>query len=108
MDEREQAERRRASGMARADDHAASDDQNWRVDAQSAVQMFCAAHEGEQFLGEDVRTWAEDLELVTPPTEARAWGSVLRRAAADGLIRKVGYGPAKSSNLSPKTLWAAA
>jgi hypothetical protein len=55
------------------------------------------------FLIEEVR---EQPGAPIAPNE-RAWGQVVRRAVAEGLIMKVGYAPARSSNLSPKCLWRA-
>ena len=59
------------------------------------------------FLAETVRDFAEKRGLVPPPDE-RSWGAVMRRAARNNLIRRIGYAPARSSNLSPKCLWVAA
>jgi hypothetical protein len=46
--------------------------------------------------------------LVSEPPTSKAWGSIFKEAAKAGTVRKVGYAPSKSSNLSPKTLWKAA
>jgi hypothetical protein len=62
-----------------------------------------AARNYAAFLIEEVR---EQPGAPIAPNE-RAWGQVVRRAAAEGLIVKVGYAPARSSNLSPKCLWRA-
>ena len=43
---------------------------------------------------------------LSPPPDGRAWGHVMARARSRGLIVAVGYGPAASSNGSPKVLWA--
>jgi len=38
---------------------------------------------------EDIRKLAEDKNIPVPP-DSRAWGGVIRRAAAAGLVEKVG------------------
>lgn len=63
------------------------------------------AHRETPFLAEDVRQAL--AEEIGEPHDLRAWGQVMRLAAKRGLIEKHGYAPARSSNLSPKVLWAA-
>jgi hypothetical protein len=102
-----QAENRRDVGINRAVNRADRDNPQWSEDAMHALEMYCKAHPDAQFLGEQVRAWGEGLELVEPPADGRAWGAVFRRAASLGIIRRVGYAPAMSSNLAPKCLWGA-
>lgn len=99
---------RRDAGIEQAADHADRAVPNWSGDAEAAIGHYCRAHAGQQFLGEDIRQWAEDMQYVSCATDGRAWGAVMRRAAMTGVLRKVGYAPARSSNLSPKCLWEAA
>lgn len=94
-------------GIERAVDRADREKADWSDDAHRALERYCQAHAGQRFLTEDVREWAEKLELVAAPDNARAWGAVMQRAQRYGLIRSVGYAPARSSNLSPKVLWHA-
>lgn len=108
MTTRADAERRRDIGMARATDRADREKHKWSAKATHAVHLYCVQHPGTKFLGEDVREWAEGQRLVPAAPDERAWGSIFRSAAADGLLKRVGYAPAKSSNLSPKCLWSAA
>jgi hypothetical protein len=101
-----EAEARRDVGMARAVDHADRDVPGWSFDAQAALGRYCKAHgHGHQFLAEELRLYAETLAIVPTPPSQKAWGAVMQRAAREGLIRKVGYAPSASSNMSPKTLW---
>ncbi len=58
-----------------------------------------------EFLAEEFVKYATAAGLEEPP-DGRAYGSVMQSAARRGLILKVGYRVALSSNLSPKTLWA--
>jgi hypothetical protein len=94
---------RRDDGIQRSGDHAGDD---WRRWARGYLMEYIAAHSGP-FLAEDVRAFADACHFQHPP-DGRAWGIVLRNAAREGLVVKVGYAPAKSSNLSPKVQWRAA
>jgi hypothetical protein len=105
---RQTAEAKRDTGMALAEDKANRDAPFWSDRALLAVEKYCLAHPGQKFLGEDVREWAEAKRMVSVPENEKAWGSVFRRAANLKIIRKIGYAPARSSNLSPKCLWRAA
>lgn len=96
----EDAIARRDDGIARAIEHAG---QRWKRLARGYVLEYLAA-QSESFLAEDARAFAERLGFEAPP-DGRAWGAVIQGAAREGLIAKVGYAPAKSSNLSPKVLW---
>lgn len=107
MISRKDAADRRDVGIARAEDRANRDHIQWSEEAEAAVRLYCVQHPRKQFLTEDVRAWAESMGLVSQPENGRAWGAVIQRCARLGLIRRVGYAPAKSSNLSPKPLWEA-
>lgn len=97
------ARARRDDGIARAGEHAGH---AWKRGARGYLLEYVATHTGP-FLAEDVRGYAEARGFEIPP-DGRAWGAVFRSAARDNVIRKVGYAPAKSSNLSPKVQWTAA
>lgn len=100
-----EAQARRDSGMGLAIDKADRDRPGWSEDALQAVRTFASTHIGQHFLAETVRSWCESSHAVESPKNERAWGAVMRRAAKEGCVRKVGYAPSQSSNLSPKTLW---
>ena len=95
---------RRDDGMQRAVEHADAVEVFWSESAYSHLRDFCRLQ--TSFLTEEAREFAESRGL-TPPPDGRAWGAVIRRAAKDGLIQRIGYKPAKSSNLAPKCLWGA-
>lgn len=96
------AKRRRDDGIARAAAHADDVDPRWQTRAFRAVAIFARYHPA--FLAEDARGMAEREGLPSPP-DARAWGAVMRLAARRGVIVADGYGPANSSNRSPKVKW---
>lgn len=93
---------RRDDGITRAGEHAGD---LWKKGARGYLLEYCA-YSSAPFMAEDVRGYAEERSFAKPP-DGRAWGAVFQAAAREGLIRKVGYAPAKSSNLSPKVQWAA-
>lgn len=94
--------------MALAEYKASKDDPRWTSDAMAAVSLYCTAHPAREFLTEDVRAFCAELDLADTPLNEKAWGPIMRKAAKDGLIRKVGYAQARSSNMAPKVLWRAA
>lgn len=94
------AKARRDDGIQRAGDHAGD---AWKKAARGYLLEYLShRRRGDDFLAEMVRDFAVGLAL---PPDGRAWGAVFQSAARERLIEKVGYAPAKSSNLSPKVLW---
>lgn len=103
---------KRDDGIQRAAEHAGEE---WTERAVEQVRRY-AEHRSTfyvpygsapEFLAEYVRDWSEFWGFDKPP-DSRAWGHVMRLAAKRGYIRKAGYLPAKSSNLSPKVAWVRA
>lgn len=101
----QQSEAARDRGMELSEANANRAKARWSEDAEAAVLQFCKMRDGEGFLTEEVRAFAEEMDLVDTPKNQKAWGGVMRRCAANGIIQKVGYAPSLSSNLSPKVLW---
>jgi hypothetical protein len=95
------ARARRDVGMQRAVDHADRVTDGWREIAISHVDDY--ARKRDTFLAEDVIA-ASAGKVPEPPTR-KAWGAVIQRAAREGIIEKIGFAPAKTSNCSPKVLW---
>lgn len=95
------AETKRDAGIERAADHAERETPGWIEQASQFLRGYARTH--VDFLAEDVVAAA--LFQIPPPPDGRAWGAVFRQAAREGVIHKVGYAPAKTSNLSPKVLW---
>ena len=99
------ARQRRDVGIAQSVEKADSDSPEWSTAAYLGVIKYVAEHK-QPFLVEDLREWCESNGHTIPPENGRAWGAVVRHAAKTGVISKSGYGLARSSNLSPKVLWA--
>jgi hypothetical protein len=100
-----EAEVRRDIGMERAVEHADRKEPDWSAQAMAALLDFVMVYADMPFLAEEVRAHAD---WIPPPPDGRAWGAVFQRAAREGHIVRLGYAPAKSSNLSPKVLWGRA
>lgn len=97
----ETADLKREIGMGRAVMRADKETGGWADLAYGKVVEF--ASRNREFLTEDLRACLDDY--FPHPQDGRAWGSVMRRAARNKIIRRKGYAPARSSNLSPKPLW---
>jgi hypothetical protein len=95
---REGAER----GMNQAVDHADRVSPEWSERAYD--KLFEYAWLGVDFMTEDVRLWAEQVGLDSPP-DNRAWGAVVNKAVREHLIERVGYGNAKTGHMRPMPIW---
>ena len=103
----------RDAGIQTAVDHADAVVPRWSDRAYAllvrAVSSRQMRNPDQPFMAEEVRAYAENLGLPSPP-DPRAWGGVLQRASRAGLIVKAGY--AESSNrqahLRPTQQWRVA
>lgn len=100
------AQQDRDTGMQRAEDHAERVAPGWVHSAMNILRAY-AVKKAAPFLIEEVVAYAESVGFEGPP-DGRAWGAIARRAAGCQVIRKVGYGIARTSNSSPKILWGLA
>jgi hypothetical protein len=93
--------------LARDSGHAAAKrcaDKAGEAFRAAAFEHFKAfAEQGKTFTTEDAR----DAYRGPAPHDARAWGYVAQRASRAGIVKCAGFAPARSSNGSPTTLWAA-
>lgn len=104
----EDAIARRDEGISRAAEHAERVAEGWGRRARGYLLEYIASKpRGTTFLAEDVREFAEERGIDSPP-DGRAWGHVMQAAKREGTIISRGYAPARSSNLSGKVLWGAA
>lgn len=98
-------------GMNSAAAHADAVHGDWQDRAYEVVQRYVAAlrkgFTDSTFIAEDVREYAARRYSLPDPPDKRAWGSVMRRAASDGLIRNVGATKARDPKVhsSFTTLW---
>jgi len=101
------AEQAAVDGMTRAIDHANRKSPDWEASAFHFLMHYARLPRlrGQPFLIEDAREWAYEQGLERPP-DGRAWGAVTRYAAAERHLVRVGFANARSSNNSPKVLWA--
>lgn len=97
------AVRRRDAGMAASLDHAERTLDGWADYAYGLLLWFSDGH-SDPWTVEAFRAWAA-AQGLPPPPDLRAFGGVTQRALRRGVITKVGYAPAASSNGSPKPLY---
>lgn len=105
LDER-QAREQKNIGIDRAVKKADNDSPGWSDRAYKFfVEKFLLIENGP-FMAEKFRAYcaAVDFDL---PDNARAFGGVIKRAAAAGIIVRVGFQPTKNkkAHLTPATLW---
>jgi hypothetical protein len=77
----------------------------WGELADAWIRTY--ARTNRQFISEECTRAACAGGLALPP-DPRAWGSPFRRAARDGIIRRVGYAQSPQRHLSPTVLWRSA
>jgi hypothetical protein len=75
-------------GMSRALAHVESIDDGWGERAYQFVRGFAALR--TQFRTEEVRSYAEQRGLSSPPS-ARAWDGIIEKAACAGIIERIGF-----------------
>lgn len=100
----EAARARRDAGMASALDHAEDESPGWADRAFDLLVQY-ATEQAHPFTIEAFRWWAEAGGFEHPP-ESRAYGPITQKAIRRGVIARIGYAPAASSNGSPKPLYA--
>lgn len=91
-------------GITESHDHAEQVDEGWTLRAIALVADYAKLH--AEFMAEDVKPWAYQSGLPEPPVDG-AWGSVMRGAAARGIIHRAGKRESKSPGQHGKmmTLW---
>ena len=85
-------------------DHASSRyaSRRWGEIAYTWIGEY--AKTNRKFIGEEC-TQAARAAGVALPDDPRAWGSVFRRAAQDGIIRRIGYEKSPLRHRAPTILW---
>lgn len=95
--------RRRDRGIKASAQHAERSAPGWRDQALEQLKRYLKTRKQAPFLTEDFVLWIR-FRIKDPP-DGRAWGNVMRAAAARKLVKKIGYAPAETSNFSPKVQW---
>jgi hypothetical protein len=98
----EEAIKLRDEGIKEAIDHAMAVEPSWGDIAYSFLMNLKPTG---IWMMEDIRKAAEGI--VPDPPDSRAWGAVVRKAARDGIIEKVGV-QSKSSTVCHRgfaSLW---
>ena len=81
---------------------------NWKNEALKYLVRYASMHKqhGRTFLAEDFISAYSNTNKPMPH-DKREFGSLFYSARKAGLITKVGYKPARTSNNNHKTLWSA-
>lgn len=95
----------RDSGIERAILHADDVCEGWGDKAFYILKEFIRVN-GNSFLVEDVRLYAEAKGLPEPPSK-RSWGSIILKASRAGIVKKNGYGITRNvkSHGTPASEW---
>lgn len=98
----QQAKTRREQGIVSSILHADRENRDW-ADAAFAALIEYAVEQGEEpFTIEKFREHAVKEMGLPPPPDGRAFGGITVRAIRRGILRRVDFGIAHSSNNSPK------
>ena len=91
-------------GMQKAIDHANDKAEKWSERAYQLLIKFL--HTRKRFMGEDLRSYAAEVDFDLSP-HARAWGGIIQRAAKELIIIKIGIGPVKNpkAHLANAAIW---
>lgn len=100
-------EERRDQGIKSAVEHADAVEPKWSVRAEAYAEMMIERRGFKPFLMEEIVAAAKRDGVPVPP-DNRSWGAVIRSLAKRGVVRKMGYAPAATSNCSAKVLWSKA
>jgi hypothetical protein len=102
-------EERRDQGIRAAVEHADAEQSSpkWSDQAEAYAEMMIAKRGYKPFLMEEI-VQAAIRDGIPEPPDRRAWGHVIRALAKRGVVRKMGFAEAATSNCSPKVLWSKA
>ncbi len=98
----EQARAKADAGMRQALERAHGIEPSWGDRAYLWIVEYAKTH--RRFISEEC-TQMGDASGFASPADARAWGVPFRRAARQGIIRKIGFGISQRRHLSPTPLW---
>lgn len=98
----------RDAGMKKVLKSANESDPKW---AEKALKVFRnyvnLLPEGQEFLTEDVRNYAETNSLLPAPPSNKSWGPLTMILAKEGFIRKLGFRSVKNpkAHMAPVSVW---
>lgn len=94
----------RDQGMAAAVASAETEAPGWAEQAYSFLERFIRSRKGE-FMVEQVRERAKGV--IPDPPSNRAWGSLIRKAKSEGLIKRVGFRSVTNpkAHCAPCSVW---
>lgn len=92
-----------ATALANAD---AMNKQQWTEGVWAKLPVFLKSIGAKTFLCEQFRKWCEDGGTPAPPT-ARAYGGIIKRAASEQLIVRVGHASVENprAHMAICTVW---
>jgi hypothetical protein len=101
------ARRAAQAGIDQAVEAADREITGWSDVALRYVRLYATQHRGAQFIGHDI-VQASVAAGVIQPSNSKAWGAPIQRAARAGYIKRVGYAPDPNRHTNPVPLWEAA
>ncbi len=90
-------------GMRLAIERAEHLDDTFPARAEAFIYEYARTH--GQFISEAL-TAAAEAAGVAPLSDPRAWGAPFKRAAAAGVIRRIGFGTSLRRHCAATPLWA--
>lgn len=102
-----QAHRDAQEGIDQAVAAADREVEGWSDLALRYVRLYATQNRGRQFIGNEI-VQASVAAGIIQPTNSKAWGGPIQRAARAGIIRKVGTAPDPNRHTNPVPLWEAA
>ena len=97
-------------GIYRAISHADGVYQDWSEMAYKMLQDFIRFSDGDTFMCEDVRQYAEKFTSLPSPPNNRAWGGIIGRARKNGIIKHCGFSQVRNpkAHQANASLWKGA
>lgn len=95
MKEMDEGERRKLHGQQMALFGADNKHPDWSERAYIMAKEYVRLHPETAFLTEDLRYWAYVIRDFPKPENQKAWGGIMRKAAMEKIIKKIGTGKHK-------------
>jgi len=98
------AKRAAQEGIDQAAAGADREISGWSQIAFGFIKSYAAAHRGKQYIGHDI-VQASIAAGIVQPSNSKAWGAPIQRAAREGVIVRVGFSPDPNRHTNPVPLW---